>query len=126
MFLVVVLTVVLLAMIWLWPRPPTDWSSALQTLVRQSARWAVAAQQDRSPLIAVLHANYGAGYLWALRDIATDEQIRQATGVDPLKLREAITSIQDQVTRRYARLCPEFATVPGLTDTWLAQLAGEG
>jgi hypothetical protein len=30
----------------------------IRTLIRQSARWALAAQQDESPIIALLHANY--------------------------------------------------------------------
>ena len=33
-------------------------------------------------MIAVLHANYGAGYLWALKDIATDSEIQKATGIN--------------------------------------------
>ena len=43
-------------------------SKNINTLIRQAARWSVAAQQDESPIIALLHANYGAGYLWALKD----------------------------------------------------------
>ena len=35
----------------------------IQKLTRQAARWSTAAAQDESPLIAVLHANYAAGYL---------------------------------------------------------------
>ena len=50
----------------------------IQKLTRQAARWSTAAAQDDSPLIAVLHANYGAGYLWALKDIATAKQIKNA------------------------------------------------
>ena len=40
---------------------------AAQKLVRQAARWSTAAKQDKNSMIAVLHANYGAGYLWALK-----------------------------------------------------------
>nr|QBK89293.1 MAG: uncharacterized protein LCMiAC02_03880 [Mimivirus LCMiAC02] len=36
-------------------------SEILRILTRQSARWSIAASQDKSPLIAVLHANYGQG-----------------------------------------------------------------
>ena len=32
-------------------------------LLRQTARWSTAAKQDNNSMIAVLHANYGAGYL---------------------------------------------------------------
>ena len=59
--------------------------SNINTLLRQTARWATAAKQDENPLIAVLHSNYGAGYLWALKDIATGEQIKAASNVDNCK-----------------------------------------
>lgn len=41
-------------------------NNIIKTLVRQSARWSVAALQDTNIMIAVLHSNYGAGYLWVL------------------------------------------------------------
>ena len=47
-------------------------NKAIEKLVRQSARYAVAAQQDESPVIAILHANYAAAYLYALKEFATD------------------------------------------------------
>ena len=53
----------------------------IKTLVRQAARWSSAAKQDKNPMIAVLHSNYGAGFLWALKDIATQDQIEKATGI---------------------------------------------
>ena len=33
-------------------------NKSIEKLVRQSARYATAAQQDKSPVIAVLHANF--------------------------------------------------------------------
>ena len=58
----------------------------IKTLVRQAARWSSAAKQDENPMIAVLHSNYGAGFLWALKDIATQEQIEKARhGLESLK-----------------------------------------
>ena len=46
----------------------------IEKLVRQSARWSTATKQDKNPLIAVLHANYCAGYLWALKEIVSNEE----------------------------------------------------
>ena len=93
----------------------------IQTLVRQAARWSVAAAQDASVMIAVLHANYGAGYLWALRDIATDSEIQAATGIDVLKFRDEITKVQDWATRRMIKTCESYAP----TGSYLAKIAGE-
>ena len=94
----------------------------IQTLVRQAARWSTAAKQDDSSLIAVLHANYGAGYLWAVKDIATDDQIAKATGIDVRKFENEIIKIQDQATVRMTQLCSEY----GPTPSYLTTLGGEG
>jgi hypothetical protein len=97
-------------------------NKSIEKLVRQSARYATAAQQDASPVIAVLHANYAAAYLYALKDIATDSQIHNATGIDVKKFKEHITNVQDMVTRKTSEKCPEFV---GEVDIYLAQIGGE-
>lgn len=94
----------------------------IQKLVRQSARWSTAAKQDKNSLVAVLHANYGAGYLWALKDIATNEQIKSATGIDVLMFEHEITKVQDKVTMKLAKLCPKYAPKPSV----LTKIGGEG
>ena len=94
----------------------------INKLVRQSARWATAAKQDKNSLIAVLHANYGAGYLWALKDIAKTDDIEEATGIDILKFEEEIINTQDTATKYMAKLCPEYAPEP----SYLTKIAGEG
>lgn len=93
----------------------------IKTLVRQASRWSIAAKQDNNPMISVLHANYGAGYLWALRDIATDDEIYNASGIDILKFRDEITRIQDDSTRNLAKVCPNYAP----SDAYLTKIAGE-
>ena len=62
--------------------------NAIKNLLRQSSRWAIAAKQDKSPIITLLHANYAAGYLWALKDIATDNDIKSITGIDIIKFKQ--------------------------------------
>ena len=94
----------------------------IEKLIRQAARWSTAAKQDKNAMIAVLHANYGAGYLWALLDIATPEQIHLVTGLDVTKFQAEIVKTQDEATKAMARLCPKFAP----DKTYLTQLAGEG
>lgn len=97
--------------------------NAVQTLMRQSARWSLAAQQDENPLIAVLHANYGAGYLWAVKDIASSEDVKRTTGINLKKFEDKIVSVQDETTKKLAQLCPEYA---GTSDKYLRAIAGEG
>lgn len=97
-------------------------NKAIEKLVRQSARYAVAAQQDASPVIAVLHANYAAAYFYALKDIASESQIHNATGIDVKKFKEHVTNVQDMVTRKTSEKCPDFV---GEVDIYLAQIGGE-
>lgn len=78
----------------------------IQALIRQAARWTVASQQDKSPMIAVLHANYGAGYLQALETIATENEINQFT--DLRKLRLQVYSTQDKAVTRAISACPRY------------------
>lgn len=94
----------------------------IDKLVRQTARWATAAQQDQSPLIALLHANYAAGYLWALKDIASEADISKATGINSKKFEEHIINVQDTTTQKVLKKCPEFA---GEVDLYLSTIAGE-
>ena len=96
-------------------------SKIIKILSRQAARWSIAAEQDKSPLIAVMHANYGAGYLWAMKDIATASQVKHATGINLAKLTDEIVKIQDNATGKMAQLCPAYA----LKNTYLSGIGGE-
>lgn len=80
----------------------------VKKLLRQAARWSVAAEQDELPMVAVLHANYGAGYLWALKDIANNEEIENITGMDMMRVEKEITRIQDEATKKVYKACPKY------------------
>ena len=97
-------------------------NKSIEKLVRQSARYATAAQQDKSPVVAILHANYAAAYLYALKDIANESQIHNATGIDVKKFKEHIINVQDSVTKKTTETCSEFA---GQVDIYLAEIGGE-
>lgn len=96
--------------------------SFINKMIRQSARYATAAQQDESPLIAVLHANYSAAYFYALTDIASHSEIHNATGIDIKKFREHLIRVQDATTRKIVDACPQFN---GHVDLFLATIGGE-
>jgi hypothetical protein len=88
---------------------PQATDDTIRLLVRQAARWSTAAQQDASPLIAALHANYGTSYASALRQIANDERIRAVTGIDAAAFEDEIARVQDAATRRLVEACPALA-----------------
>ena len=96
----------------------------IKKLLRQGARWYKRYQNDKNPLIAVLHSNYSAGYLWALKDIFENEEIEQVLGSKEARLRyeEEILKAQDEATKQAVKVCPEY------TDAldFMSQIAGEG
>ena len=94
----------------------------IKKLLKQSAFYATTAQQDNSPIMATLHANYAAGYLWALKDIANPRQIHQNSGIDLKKFEEHVLNIQEMVSKRVIEKCPEFA---GEVDLYLSSIAGD-
>ena len=78
--------------------------------MRQAARWSVAANQDESPMIAVLHSNYGAAYLYALRDIYTDSEIEEAVvNLNIIKFKKEIMKAQDKAVKSTIMKCPQYA-----------------
>lgn len=100
---------VLVALVFLplWLKKPSinSYNKIIETLYRQSARWAVASDQDDNDIIRLLHANYAAGYLWALKDIVSTDEFKNITGKDFLSFEQKITAIQDEATRRVVSNC---------------------
>ena len=92
----------------------------IKKLVQQSAKWATTAQQDESPIVAVLHANYAVGYLWAIKDIASPNDINRETGINIQQFEEHIVNVQSMVTKRIIKQCPELA---GEIDLYLSSIA---
>ena len=96
----------------------------LEKLIRQGARWYKGYQNDKNPLIAVLHANYAAGYWWATKDIFSPEEIEEVLGgSENVNLYETeILKAQDGATNQAVHVCPEY------TDAldFMSKIAGEG
>ena len=84
----------------------TNYHDTIRILSRQAARWAAASAQDSNALIAVLHANYGAGYLWAIKDILQDDDdFKQVTDVGLFEFEQRIVAQQDRATRSLIEQC---------------------
>jgi hypothetical protein len=74
-------------------------------------------------MIAVLHAQYGMGYLWAIKDISTTEEFEEITGKNYLDFEKAALAVQDSVTVHAVNECPAFAGKD--INQYLADIAGE-
>ena len=79
----------------------------INKLIRQTARWATAAEQDTNPYIANLHATYSLGYLMALREIYNDDIINKLGNINVKRLEEEVTKIMDGAISQLIQVCPE-------------------
>ena len=84
------------------------YNQSIIVLYRQCARWASASLQDKSELVQVLHANYAAGYLWALKDIVSTEYFYKLTGQNFLAFEHSIVDIQNKATKRLINKCKDL------------------
>lgn len=94
--------------------------NALKSLTVQTARWSVASLQDQNPLVANLHANYGVAYVMALRDIASDQEIKRATGIDAMRLYKSVINAQRKATQSLLKACPNI--IP-MEDPYLTRIS---
>ena len=83
--------------------------ATIHSLIRQTSRWSTASLQDQSPLIRLLHANYGVAYANALRQVASDQEIQAVAGVNARWLEEIATQAQDAATLNAVRTAPMLA-----------------
>jgi hypothetical protein len=103
-------------------RSKCDKEMIINTLIRGCSRWGAASLQDKSPIVRVLHANYAAGYLWALSDIFSDRDIESIMNIDFIKFTKRITDIQDSATKSLLSICPKYASE---IDPYLGSFAQE-
>ena len=87
------------------------YEDAIKILYRQCARWAAASVQDNATIIKMLHANYAAGYLWAIKDIITAERFYEITGEDFIKFENKIVDIQDRSSKELIEQCPDLVFI---------------
>lgn len=83
-------------------------SDIIKGLYTQTARWATASLQDKSPLISVLHANYAVGYVQALQQAFSEKEIYESTGGDVRVLSRECGEIQRKATIELVRRCPDI------------------
>lgn len=95
--------------------------NSMHKLIKQSAKYAIIAQQDASPVMSVRHANYAVAYLQALKEIGSDNQIHNATGIDVKKFKEHIFNVQEMTTKKTVDRFPDYA---GNSDMYLSEIAG--
>jgi hypothetical protein len=97
-----------------------DLTEQVRLMTKKCARWATTAQQDTSPYLSVMHANFAMGYLYALKDIATPQQIHRITGIDFVTFEKHILNLQESINQKLLKQSPDFA---GDVNLYLASIA---
>lgn len=100
---------------------PKSRDDDIRKLVRQTARWAVASQQDKSPLIQNLHFGYCVGFWWSIKEIYTPEEIERASNINVKEFEKKLLNLQDKITKRLVQVCPDYASD---IDNYLAKISG--
>jgi hypothetical protein len=113
-----ILAGIVIVLMFLWKSgTPRD---RIQTLVQKCASYAVQAQQDTSPVQAMLHANYAAAYLDALKVVSSERQIQQVGSVNLGTFQTHVWNVQKSVTDKALEAVPELA---GKVDLYLQSIA---
>ena len=68
----------------------------MKHMLRSIERYHYASTQDVNPVVAARHNGYAVALVDSLRDLASDEQVKAATGTDVRKLRQDILKVQDE------------------------------
>lgn len=68
----------------------------IRHMLRQARRFHIATLQDENLYVAAKHNAYAVAIVDKLLDLVSPEEVKAATGEDPLKLRTAILAEQDK------------------------------
>lgn len=100
---------------------PKQTLSSAEKLLKASSKWAFTAEQDKNPLMALMHISYALAYSNALREILTDLEIQQATGVDIREHVDSMETRQRHIVTKLGDKCPKVRPEGGfaVTSGWL-------
>lgn len=76
------------------------YNQSINLAVRQAQRWIRAAEQDRDPRIAFLHASYAVATIDLIRQLWSDADVQRITGARMIDLHAQASSLQDRSASR--------------------------
>jgi hypothetical protein len=94
------------------PLPPIspNINEKIKNIVKESALLSISSLDNKeNPINALKSANYSFGYLSALREIYSDEQIQSATNIDIDKYKDELLKIQAQSVSNITTRCSKLA-----------------
>jgi hypothetical protein len=103
-------------------KPSKRFDKKLKDLVQEAQRWSATSTQDTDPLVALMHATYGMGYLRVARTMASDADIERACNLRLDEFAAALSDAQHSAMQNVTGQCSNIA-MPGLASLntgWLA------
>jgi hypothetical protein len=79
----------------------------LKKLMVQASEWVTSAKENSNPIISLMHANYAAGYLLAIKNLAKSNDINKILP-NFAKYDEDITNVQELATNNLMKFCPSI------------------
>jgi len=82
---------------------------ALKDLIKSSQQWAARSEQDGSPLVSLMNANYAMAYFNVARSIGSDQDIYAHTHANVDSLIQDIETTQKRAVEKVTKVCPSVA-----------------
>lgn len=83
-----------------------DSSEVMISLIEKMIMWKGQSEKENNPIIKLSYSNYANAYLWALRTINTDENIKLLTGVDINNISKELHELNDLALLYTLKECP--------------------
>jgi len=109
------LAVILFWFIFHFKSSNSNTNEGIKKLFHQMARWSTASTQDKNPVVAVLHANYGVGYMMAMKDLYSDEEMERLLDVKHIRsIFDEVQRVQNKATLELGHHCLDIYPQTGL------------
>ena len=80
----------------------------IRTLVKQSAYYASLAEQDKSPVYALMHANTALNLFSVAQALVSDKDLKRIAGVNAEEMAQYLQWQQETALVRLAQACPSI------------------
>lgn len=80
----------------------------VKSLIEQATRWNAMAQQDSNPILQLIHCSYALSYTQMTRNIVSDQDIENITGIDINELIYYLEECQSYAIKNMGQQCPKI------------------
>lgn len=91
---------------WVGSARPTH--EVVKRLVHECAQWAMMAEQDKSDMLALTHANYAVSHYHALQHVANPEYVYESCGIKLDDLGNEVKSLQERCANKVIQSRPDL------------------